>query len=243
MAGFEQRTGSPSRVTAVCGRFGSGKTEIAINHALALARETRPYLIDLDLVTPYFRSRDKALALERQGITVITPAAVAANLDTPGITPEILGAIRQKERPVVLDVGGDRQGARALGQYSGHLRERGYEMWFVVNPFRPFTQDLNGIRQSIAEIEASARLQVTALVSNPNLMGETTAELVVSGHRVVEEAAAALHLPIAFVAVERSLAPLFSNGRLARDILPLTRHLRPPWAEGPSSHPPPSMGP
>lgn len=233
MANLERGTGRLSRVTAVCGRFGSGKTEIAINYALALAREARPYLIDLDVVTPYFRTREKAQALARQGVTVIAPAEVAANLDTPGITPEILGAIQQTAQPVVLDVGGDKQGARALGQYSPYLRARGCEVWFVVNPFRPFTRDLAGIRQSIAEIEAGSRLQVSALVSNPNLMGETDAELVVRGHRVVEEASAALGIPIAFVAVERSLLPQISDGRLSREVLPLTLYLRPPWGKSP----------
>lgn len=231
---------------AVCGRFGSGKTEITINYALALAREARPYLIDLDVVTPYFRTRDKAEALARQGVSVVTPAEVAANLDTPGITPEILGAIQQTAQPVVLDVGGDKQGARVLGQYRPHLLARGCEVWFVVNPFRPFTQDLVGIRQSIAEVEAGSRLQVTALVSNPNLMGETDATLVVRGHQVVEEAAAALGLPIALVAVERSLLPHFSNGRLSREVLPLTLYLHPPWGKSPpipSPLIPPDAGP
>ncbi|MGC8838824.1 MAG: hypothetical protein ACP5UM_10455 [Anaerolineae bacterium] len=246
MADLASGTSRLSRVTAVCGRFGSGKTEIAINYALALAREARPYLVDLDVVTPYFRTRDKAQALALQGVTVIAPALVAANLDTPGITPEILGAIQQTAEPVVLDVGGDKQGARALGQYSPYLRARGCEVWFVVNPFRPFTQDLAGIRQSIAEIEAGSRLSVSALVSNPNLMGETDADLVLRGHRVVEEASAALGLPIALLAVERSLLPRFPDGQLPREVLPLTLHLRPPWLEDPSIpfvRTPPGAGP
>ncbi len=231
MADLVRGTDRLSAVTAVCGRFGSGKTEIAINYALILAREAHPYLIDLDVVTPYFRTRDKAQALAQQGVVVITPAEVAAHLDTPGLTPEILGAIQQTAQPVVLDVGGDKQGARALGQYSPYLRARGCEVWFVVNPFRPFTQDLAGIRQSIAEIEAGSRLQVTALVSNPNLMDETDADVVLHGHQVVEEASAALGLPIAFLAVERSLLPQFPNGRLPREVLPLTLHLHPPWGK------------
>ncbi|MGQ9456906.1 MAG: hypothetical protein ACUVS5_01295 [Anaerolineae bacterium] len=243
MADAARGTGRFPPVTAVCGRFGSGKTEVAINYALALARGARPYLIDLDIVTPYFRTRDKAHLLAQQGVTVIAPAEVAANLDTPGITPEILGAIQQTAQPVVLDVGGDKQGARALGQYGPYLRARGCEVWFVVNPFRPFTQDLAGIRLSIAEVEAGSRLQVTALVSNPNLMGETDADLVLRGHQVVEEASKALGLPIAFLAVERSLLPQFPNGRLPREVLPLTLYLRPPWGEPLSAPSPPTTPP
>ncbi|MGQ9585080.1 MAG: hypothetical protein ACUVXG_06720 [Anaerolineae bacterium] len=216
-------------MTAVCGRFGSGKTEIAINYAVSISNGEQPFLIDLDLVTPYFRSRESAQLLSRWGVRVVAPASVSAHLDTPGITAEILGAIQQQEHPVILDVGGDSQGARALGQYSTYLQQREHEMWFVVNPYRPFTQDVPGVRLSVAEIEASSRLRVTALVSNPNLLEQTTAGLVERGHHLVERAAADLGLPIAFVAVEQSLAPQFADGRLARPVLPLTRYVRVPW--------------
>ncbi len=125
----------------------------------------------------------------------------------PAITPEILGAIQQFELPVVLDVGGDRQGARALGQFSAaigmHRHGRGVRMHFVVNPYRPFTDTLDGLADSIAEIEASSRLQITSLVSNPNLMHETTAATIIEGHAEIKEFARALGLPIAFVCVER----------------------------------------
>ena len=200
------------------GRFGSGKSETAINYALSLAQsvtgedssegsqDQRPagaILIDLDIVTPYFRSRETADRLADLGVRVVAPALIGQHLDTPAITPEILGAIEQTDLPVVLDVGGDKQGARALGQYSAAISQKGYAMHFVVNPYRPFTDTLDGLRGSIAEIEASARLKVSSLVSNPNLIGATTLEQIVEGHMTIEGFAKALGLPIAFVCVER----------------------------------------
>ena len=234
------------------GRFGSGKSETAINYALSVAQaETQcaeppararqeavgAILIDLDIVTPYFRSREAADRLLERGVKVIAPSVIGQHLDTPAITPQILGAIQQSDLPVVLDVGGDKQGARALGQFSAAIGQGDYAMHFVVNPYRPFTDTVSGLRSSIAEIEASARLQVSSLVSNPNLIGETTAEHVIEGHAKIERFSRALGLPIAFVCVERqwldSMA-LDSTGEQAstefsQPVLVLDRHFVMAW--------------
>ncbi|MGD2207353.1 MAG: hypothetical protein PVH17_11305 [Anaerolineae bacterium] len=222
-------------VTIFTGRFGSGKTEAAINYALTLRRKTKDekpgtangvILVDLDIVTPYFRTRERAEAMQDRGVKVIAPSVIGQHLDTPAITPQLLGAIQQTERPTVMDVGGDRQGARALGQYSAAIQQRGYTMHFVVNPYRPFTDTLQGLADSIAEIEASARLQVTSLVSNPNLIGETTEEGIIEGHVQIEEFAQALGLPIAFVCIERSWAANLGSNRSAK--LPAKAHFAQP---------------
>jgi len=225
------------------GRFGSGKSEIAINYALSMARavpgSTKPQnqvvrpgiiLIDLDIVTPYFRSRETAERIQALGVQVVSPMKVGQHLDTPAISPEILGAIQQEARPVVLDVGGDQQGARALGQYASVLEAVGYEMYFVVNPYRPF-MGTAGIARAIAEIEASARLQTTALVSNPNLMQETDIETVLAGHQVVAAAGQALALPIAFLAIEESLLKGSEIDRFPVPVLPLQRFFVLPWED------------
>lgn len=228
-------------VAVFIGRFGSGKTETAINYALLTAshleravqappgelgsawaserrRSPSVFLIDLDIVTPYFRSRELAVAMEEAGVAVISPAREGQYLDVPAISPEILGTIQQSELPVVIDVGGDRQGARALGQFSAaiarHQLASSVRVNFVVNPYRPFTGTLDGLAASISEIEASSRLAVTGLVSNPNLMGDTTVEVILEGHAKVEFFSQALGVPIAFICVERSLAlRAESNGR------------------------------
>lgn len=235
-------------LTVLAGRFGSGKTEAALNYALLLAqgleleagdgrRRTRasisnlkaPVLIDLDIVTPYFRSRDLTKAMRDRQVEVIAPALVGQHLDTPAITPQILGAIQQRDRFVVLDVGGDRQGARVLGQYSTAIRQRGYTMHFVVNPYRPFTDTLAGVRRSISEIETSARLRVSSLVSNPNLIGQTTAGVITEGHARIEAFARGLDLPIAFVCIEQRWAGKFGTNHFAQPVLVLERHLVMSW--------------
>jgi len=221
------------------GRFGSGKTEVALNYAQSLVRSSKldarqlpdleasppdmVILIDLDIVTPYFRSRETADRMQARGVEVVAPSVVGQHLDVPAITPQILGAIQQSQRPVILDVGGDEQGARALGQFSTAIQERGYRMHFVVNPYRPFTNTLEGLASSIAEIEAGARLKVTSLVSNPNLMGETTIEHILQGHAKIEGFGQALGLPIAFGCIEHRWLDKLDTHRFAQPMLLLER--------------------
>lgn len=218
-------------LTIFSGRFGSGKTEAAITYALNLASATATgvLLVDLDIVTPYFRSREAQQALAQRGVEVIAPLTVGRHLDVPAITPQILGAIEQAERPTVMDVGGDRQGARALGGFSGAIGRRGYQMHFVVNPYRPFTDTLAGLTTSIAEIENSARLKVTSLISNPNLMDETTAERILDGHAQVEGFAQELGLPVARICLTRRWARLLGPKHFSEPTLILDRFLTHPW--------------
>jgi hypothetical protein len=222
------------RIVIFTGRFGSGKTEVSINYALSLVNEAngqRPILIDLDIVTPYFRTRELAERLAGAGVDIVAPAAVSQHLDTPGITPQILGAIQQPERPVVLDVGGDAQGARALGQFALAVEQLDYAMNFVVNPYRPFTDSVEGIVQAVAEIQGTARLQVTALVSNSNLMQETTLDMVVAGHRLVEKAAEVLGLPVAFVSLRADLAAQVVANTFRQPVMALQRFFVMPWED------------
>jgi hypothetical protein len=228
----------PPDLTIFAGRFGSGKTEAALNYALALVPEPgngasadnrQVILVDLDIVTPYFRSREMAEAMGTQGVQVIAPSIIGQHLDIPAISPQILGAIQQPQKPIVLDVGGDKQGARALGQFSPAIRQRGYTMHFVVNPYRPFTQTLDGLASSVREIESGARLQVTSLVSNPNLIGETTIDSIVKGHAVIEGFAEALGLPIAFVCVERHWTETLGAVHFRQPIQVLDRHFVMSW--------------
>lgn len=234
IVGFDVSESRPDdrRITIFTGRFGSGKTEISINYALSLAggpEGRRPILIDLDIVTPYFRTRELAERLAGEGVDVVTPAAVAQHLDMPAITPEIMGAIQQPARPVVLDVGGDAQGARALGQFAAALEKAGYAMNFAVNPHRPFTDSVAGIARAVAEIQSTSRLRVTALVSNPNLIRETTLDMVVAGHRLIEEAAEALGLPVAFVSLRTDLAAQAAANTFRQPVMSLQRFFVMPW--------------
>ncbi len=218
------------RVSVFTGPFGTGKTEVAINYALTLAgRDEAVTLIDMDVVTPYFRSREMAEPLQERGIEVVAPAEIARYVHVPAITAAMWGALQRKDGLTVLDVGGDAQGSRAIGQFKAPIERLGYIMYFVVNPFRPFHATVEKIAQTLQDIEENSRLKAGALVSNPNLIADTTLQIVDEGHRIVEQAGREVGLPLAFLCVEERLLEEGLEERYSQPLLALTRHFLAPW--------------
>lgn len=214
------------------GPFGTGKTEVAINYALSLAgRDEAVTLIDMDVVTPYFRSREMAQRLEKRGIDVVAPLDITKYVHLPGITAHIWGALQRSNGITVMDVGGDAQGARAIGQFKALIEKSGYIMYAVLNPYRPFNATVERMAHTLQDVEHNTRLKAGALVSNPNLIAETTLQIVDEGHHLVEQASEELGLPIAFLCVEERLLDEGVEERYAQPILPLVRYFRPPWEE------------
>jgi pimeloyl-ACP methyl ester carboxylesterase len=218
-------------LTIFVGHSGSGKTEIALNWAWQLADSFPAVaLVDLDILNPYFTSRQLAEPLQKKGIEVVAAPRGLANTDLPAISPRVRGLIKGQEYRVVCDVGGDDLGAIALGQFAADIKKQEYDLFLVVNPLRPLTSGYRDIIAMAGEIEAAAGLKVTALVSNPNLGGETNAAILQKGHRIVEEAASILELPIGFIALRADLAgevKTFFNVPL----FPLRIFLRKPWEQ------------
>jgi len=222
------------RLVMVVGSFGSGKTELSVNLALQLAEEGRRVeLADLDLVNPYFRSREARSLLEERGIRVVVPPGAQAWADLPIVLPEIRGMRHPPEGVVtILDVGGDDVGARALASFRPDLRDGQYELWQVLNPNRPFTATAEGCLAMKAEIEGASRLSVTGFLVNAHLMEDTTVETVLAGVRVAQEVAAATGLPIRAVAALRPLARAPELHALGLPLLELSRRMVPPWLAG-----------
>lgn len=162
--------------------------------------------MDLDTVTPFFRCRDLRLRLEQAGARVVAPSGPRADADLPALPAEIHGALQAGDTPVVIDLGGDRRGARVLGAWRNYLVPGHYQALFVVNARRPFTADVDGIVRSVRELEEAARIGVTGLVSNTHLGDRTDTGVVLGGDRVVREAAGELDLPVAFLVIREGLA-------------------------------------
>ena len=224
------------RIRIFVGAYGSGKTEVAVNYAFALRQQQQDVVIaDLDIVNPYFRSRELRDAFEARGIRVVAPVGELAHADLPIITPMVRGAIQEETGSVlILNVGGDAAGSRALSQFAVDIGAQGYDMAMVINDRRPWTSTVEGIQQAIARVEENSRLRVTVLVSNPNLAAETTPEIVHKGHDLVLEASKATGLPIIFLSVMGALAGDLDESRLGSiPMLRLERHLLPPWYEDP----------
>jgi hypothetical protein len=228
----EKSAQGSSRIRIFTGPFGTGKTEVAINYALSLVgRDEAVTLIDMDVITPYFRSREIAEQLEKRGVEVVAPSDITKYVHLPAITAHIWGALQRSNGLTVMDVGGDAQGAKAIGQFKALVEESGYIMYLVVNPYRPFNATVERIAQSLQDMEQNSRLKTGALISNPNLIAETTLQIVEEGHRLVEQASQELGLPIAFLCIEERLLKEGDGERFAQPVLPLNRHFYPPWED------------
>jgi hypothetical protein len=219
---------SSQPIVAFTGPFGSGKTEVAIGYALAaLASGRAPCIIDLDIVTPYFRVGDYQQELTARGLRVVAPPGPLASFELPALPPEIAGALGQEDLHVVLDVGGDPIGAQLLRTYTPQISARGCDLWMVVNPFRPSSATPALLSEQARAIEASCSLPLTALVGNPHLGGLTQLDHINAGWEVIRQTAERLQLPVIFLAV----AERFAQCGVASEasILPLRLLLRLPW--------------
>jgi hypothetical protein len=215
------------------GNYGSGKTEVAVNYALALAaRGERVNIADLDLVNPYFRCREALGPLEAQGIRVLVPRGANLFAELPILLPEVRGLLGRSDEVSVLDVGGDDVGARALGHLAPDFpAPGGYELWQVVNRLRPFTDTVAGCLRMRAQIEESARLAITGLVVNNHLMDETTAEIITTGHEFARDVARAARLPMRLVVIASHLADAVDLAAFDAPVLLIDRRMTPPWVD------------
>ncbi len=182
-------------IYVITGHYGSGKTEIAINLAMSLEDAT---VIDLDIVNPYFRSADAAKMLTERGVRVIAPQFANTNIDIPALPPEVVSAL-QGDGNVVVDVGGDDDGAIALGQYKAYFDTAPYEMYFVLNQKRPLTAKAEDVVPLLRSIETVSRIKVTKLINNTNVMGLTTATDVLAGQKLADEVSALTGIPVGAV--------------------------------------------
>jgi len=214
-------------IVGFIGPFGTGKTEVAISYSLAsLAAGRATCLIDLDVVTPYFRVGGYREQLMERGLRVIAPPGRLADFETPALSPEIGGALQQHDLHVVLDVGGDPEGARLLGTYAHQISARGCDLWMVINPFRPEVS-ARGLAQQRRLIEDASNLHITGLVANPHLGPLTDPSHLAEGWQAVRRASKQLRLPIVFfAAADRAMDQLPD---VDVPVLPLHLCLRLPW--------------
>ena len=219
-------------VIIIVGNYGSGKSEVAVNLAVHNRRAGRSVRIaDLDLVNPYFRTREARRPLAALGIELILPPERYLHADLPILDPAVAGAVLAPGDITILDVGGDGVGATVLAALADAFRNRPPRMLQVVNPYRPFTETLQGCQQIRAQIESAARMTVDGLVGNANLMDETSARHIYEGYQFVRDLAAATALPLEFVTAAAPLLPDLDPSRFSCPLLPIERQLVTPWVK------------
>lgn len=196
------------RITLFAGHYGSGKTNIAINYARALKRAGEKVAVaDLDIVNPYFRTKDSAAELQAEGIDLVVSDFANSNVDFPALPKEIYALVADRETKIVMDIGGDDRGALALGRYVPDIKAEGdYEMLAVVNAARPLTRTPQEAVEVLREIEAACQLPFTGIVNNTNVGAETTVETVLGSIPYADEIAALMGIPVRFTCAIGAIA-------------------------------------
>ncbi len=210
------------RITLFAGHYGSGKTNIAVNYALHLKSLGKDVVIaDLDIVNPYFRTRDSLEDFEKAGIRLVSSEFASTNVDLPALPQEVYSILDNPTEYAIMDIGGDDRGAYALGRYADSIKdENNYEMIFVFNKFRPLTPTAEDAIEIMGEIENACHIKFTAIANNSNLGALTTAEDVLSSVEETERLSQLTGLPVVMTAVTDNLVNNL-NGKI-ENLFPLT---------------------
>ena len=222
-------SGNIKRVTVFAGHYGSGKTNVAVNYALLAAKSfDKVAIADLDIVNPYFRTKDSEEVLNKNGVQLISSPFANTNVDTPALPAQAYSIIHDKGIHAVIDVGGDDRGALALGRYAPYIvEENNYEMLFVINKYRYLTSSARDTIEIMREIEAAASIRFTAIVNNSNLGDETKAADVLVSLEYANEVANISGLPIKMTTVKEGLET--EIGDKINNLLPIKLYVKQSW--------------
>ena len=215
------------RITVFCGHYGSGKTNIAVNYALRLKQtHARVSIIDLDIVNPYFRTKDSEDELRAAGVELICSDYAGSNLDIPALPASMMRPVAERETLCVFDVGGDDQGAVALGRFADQIKAgNDYEMLFVLNFYRPLTRTSEEALAVMREIEAACSLRFTGIVNNSNLGEATTVSDILATDERTAQLCALSGLPLVATTVRTDLAA--DPALQGKDVFPLHLQKKP----------------
>ena len=216
------------RICVITGHYGTGKTEFAVNLALALAGEGLPVMMaDLDIVNPYFRSRERKALLEKAGIRLICSSQACSDADVPALPPELLTIFENRQVRGVLDIGGDPVGARVLARFEPKIKAEDYELLYVLNANRPEVRSPEAALRCLRGIEATTGLTCGGIVNNTHLCGETTSADIRKGAALAAKVSRETGIPVlCHVAEERFVQELSD---LSEPVFPISIKMKKPW--------------
>lgn len=161
---------------------------------------------DLDIVNPYFRTKDSLKDFNERNIRLICSEYANSNLDIPALPQDMYAITDDRTLKVILDIGGDDRGALALGRLAPQINEENnFEMLMVINKFRPLTPDADSTIEVMREVEGACGIRFTGLVNNSNLGEETTAEDVLKSMEYADSVSKMSGLPVVMTSVKEEL--------------------------------------
>lgn len=218
-----------SSVIIICGGYGSGKSEISVNYVLKKRHEFKKVaIVDLDIVNPYFRSREAYKLFEKEDIELIAPKGELRNSALPALPGKIYSVLKNDKVMTIVDLGGDETGAKVLARYHNDIPDY-YEMFMVVNPARPYQDSAEKIVKLAQDIELKSRKKITGIINNSNLLAETSMNYLEENFEIVKEAAEKLNLPIVFSAIPKEFIEINGKPKIESDIFELDLQLSPSW--------------
>ncbi len=218
------------RLVIVIGHYGSGKTEFAVNYAVKMKEIYENVSIaDLDIVNPYFRSREKREFFEEIGIKLFDSSIRNTAVDLPALPAELMGVITNPNIKSIIDVGGDPVGARVLARFAEQIKNVDYDMFYVINGNRPDTSTVDGVINYLKMIEATSRLKITGLVNNTHMLKATTVEDVEFGHELTKKVSWETDIPIRYEAVIKETADKIKNHEIIEKLFPINLYMREEW--------------
>ena len=216
------------RVSIVTGHYGTGKTEFAVNLALQLAALDHKVMVaDLDIVNPYFRSRERKALFQEAGIRLISSSQACSDADVPALPAELLTILENRDITGVLDIGGDPVGARVLARFNDKIITEDYQLIYVLNANRPEVRSPEAAIAYLQGIEATTSLTCTGIVNNTHLCGETAPEEIRKGARLAEAVSRETGIPVLCHVAEERFVPELSD--LSEPVFPITIQMKKPW--------------
>lgn len=218
----------PHRLTIVTGHYGTGKTEFSVNLALALAaRGENVTLADLDIVNPYFRSRERKTLLQEHGVKLISSSQACSDADVPSLPPQIFSLFENRDIRGVLDIGGDPAGARVLARFCPRILQEDYQLLYVLNANRPEVRRAESAVEYLRNIEAVTGLTCTGIVNNTHLCGETRPEEIRKGAALAAQVSEMTGIPVICHVAHEKFAEELQD--LPQSVFPITIKMKKPW--------------
>ena len=218
------------RLKIVIGAYGSGKSELSVNLALNMRKESpdkKVLLADLDIVNPFYRSADAGKILQENDIRLISPMYANSNVDAPVLSGEVYVIFDDESYQGVFDIGGEDMGATILGSMKSRLDKIDADLLMAVNIKRPFTSTVDEIIIMASELQEASKLKITGFINNSNLLEQTTADDIFEGEKILLEVQERTGIPLIMTSfMEGVLTDEQISSLKAPSYLKMTRAIR-----------------